>query len=89
MPDKRIVNALAIAMHYGGSDDGHQLWVVDQMVRALTGCPMIEKTKLDARGNPYTFEAQGESSEYLEFVRIAMGGKDGPETYEWETGVAP
>ena len=35
---KRIEDALALAYRYGGIDgDHHQKWLVDQMVRALTG----------------------------------------------------
>ena len=31
----------------------------------------------------------GESEQYLEFVRKACEGDDGPETYDWDTGIAP
>lgn len=42
----RVIAALA----YATSDDGahHKQWAIDQMVRALTGCPMVERTALDA-----------------------------------------
>lgn len=36
--DERIRQALKIAMEYGPIDGGHhKAWVIDQMVRALTG----------------------------------------------------
>ena len=35
---KRIEKALDVALRYGGIDGGHhKQWVIDQMVRALTG----------------------------------------------------
>lgn len=43
----------------------HKSWVIDQVLRALTG------------------------SRYLEFVKAARYGEDGPETYDWDTGIAP
>jgi len=37
-PHKRIADALEMAMRYGGIDGSHhKSWVIDQMVRALTG----------------------------------------------------
>lgn len=39
--DARIAKALEFADCYGGIDgDHHKMWVIDQMVRALTDCPM-------------------------------------------------
>ena len=36
--EKVIVPALEVARRYGGTDEGHhKAWVIDQMVRALTG----------------------------------------------------
>lgn len=58
--------ALTMAFQYGGFDGGHhKMWVIDQMVRALTG------------------------EKYEDFVKHAMQGENGPETYEWDTGIAP
>ena len=39
--DDRIAKALKFAEN--GIYDGahHKIWVIDQMVRALTGCPMV------------------------------------------------
>lgn len=37
--NERISKAIAIAVQYGGIDGSHhRAWVIDQMVRALTGC---------------------------------------------------
>ena len=63
---KQIQEALAVAAEDGQTDgDHHKLWVIDQMVRALTG------------------------NEYAEWVTRYQDGEDGPETYCWETGIAP
>ena len=72
---RRNETALEIAAKWGGIDGGHHKdWVIDQMVRALTGCE-------GATG--------GESNEYREFVKLASEGPYGPDTYPWETGIAP
>lgn len=58
--------ALELARKYGGIDgDHHKAWVIDQMVRALTG------------------------DKYAEFVAGSKVGEDGPDTYEWNEGIAP
>lgn len=61
-----VEKALEIATRYGGIDGGHhKTWVIDQMVRALTG---------DA---------------YAGWLKNYCDGEDGPETYEWDEGIAP
>jgi len=57
------------------------MWVIDQMVRALTGCAVITGT---AAGGPYDgqpreHKAPGESAEYRSFT---SGG-------DWDEGIAP
>jgi hypothetical protein len=59
--------------------DHHKMWVIDQMVRALTGCPVVPVTATDINGVTYQYEAQGESPEYQAF--LALG--------EWSEGIAP
>ena len=86
---KRIDLALEYAVRYGGTDGGHhKMWVIDQIVRALTGCPMITKTS-QYNGTTYEYTDQGESDEYNKLVADAKAGEDGPNTYEWDTGIAP
>ena len=78
-----------LAARYGSIDGGHhKMWVIDQMVRALTGCPMIEQT-MTHKEQIYIYEVQGESPEYLRLIADAKFGEDGPDTYEWDTGIAP
>lgn len=58
--------ALEIAIRWGGIDGAHhKAWVIDQMVRALTG------------------------DRYAAVVADAKSGEDGPETYDWDEGIAP
>lgn len=88
--DPRIEKALTYARRFGGIDGAHhKLWVIDQMVRALTGCPVVTKEREDIRGRRFAFNVQGESDEYRRFVARACDGEDGPNTYEWDTGIAP
>lgn len=76
---KRIEKALKLA-EYGSYDGGHhKMWVIDQIVRALTGC------KLDKTNTEFIKE----SEEYLKWVDNFKYGEDGPETYAWDTGIAP
>lgn len=85
-PQTRIDNALKVATRFGGIDeDHHKAWVIDQMVRALTGCstPRGRGVADDVFGG---FE---ESEEYREFVRKTREGEGGPETYDWKTGITP
>lgn len=63
---KRAEQALNLAYQFGGIDgEHHKDWLIDQMVRAITG------------------------SQYDEWVRSVRNGSDGPETYDWNVGVAP
>lgn len=61
-----IQSALSCIRQYGGIDGGHhKQWVLDQVVRELTG------------------------PAYAEWVREQKDGEDGPDTYEWDEGIAP
>lgn len=88
----RADRALEFAVQYGGIDGSHHKdWVIDQMVRALTGCPQVWRHELGDDGvGTYALNGdQGESQEYKDLVAWARSGDDGPETYGWETGIAP
>ena len=84
--ESRIKKALYAAR--GNLDDGAQdkAHAIDQMVRALTGCPMVEKKGKDFLGKTYTYQTFGESQEYLDWVAAVEDGDDGPYTYEWDNG---
>lgn len=64
--EDKIEKALIVALGYGAIDGAdHKAWVIDKMVRILTG------------------------DKYDEFIREHAEGEDGPNTYEWDVGVAP
>ena len=87
-PNMRILKALDIAMRHGGHDGAHhKQWVIDQIVRALTGCPMVPH-HFEER-IPCDFSSTDDSKEYREFVADAKRGEAGPDTYEWDKGIAP
>lgn len=98
--EEKIKKALEIAVSYGNIDGAHhKMWTIDQMVRALTGCPMVEYRNIDSKGQEYSCEIQGESEEYTKLVHeyqygtpeeIAAGEFDGEEAqYDWDTGTPP
>jgi hypothetical protein len=86
----KIEKALEFAMRYGSIDgDHHKTWVIDQMVRALLDCPMVKGIAKDCRGEPYEYDGQGESEAYTAWVKEHKDGEDGPDTYDWNEGIAP
>lgn len=63
---EKIDAALDLAVRYGQIDgDHHKAWVIDQIVRTLTG------------------------DQYDVFLAAAKAGEDGPDTYDWNVGIAP
>jgi hypothetical protein len=73
----RFDRAIDFAIRFGGIDgDHHKAWVIDQMVRALTGCPVEDGV-------------QGESLQYEELIADACEDDGDPEAYDWEVGIAP
>jgi hypothetical protein len=87
---EKIKRALHIADSFGTYDgDHHKMWVIDQMVRVLTDCPLVTKTAKDYNGVSFSYEALGESDAYNEFVRQHKDGEDGADTYSWDIGVPP
>jgi len=90
-PEERIEKALELAAWGTVDGDHHKMWLIDQIVRALTDCPIvsIKSRYRNAQGDEYFYEGYGESPAYLAFVAEHEDGEDGPGTYEWDTGVAP
>ncbi len=65
-PQQKIEKALGVIIQYGGIDGAHhKQWVLDQIVRALTG------------------------NDYGNWVVDFCRGEEGPNTYEWDEGIAP
>lgn len=87
---ERISTALDMASEHGGfPGEHHKSWLIDQMVRVLTGCVAREEERTDKYGNKYWVEILENSDDYNEFVRDFCSGDNGPNTYEWNTGTAP
>jgi hypothetical protein len=62
-PDQRIERALDFARRYASTDgEARKLWVIDQMARALTGCPLETVTKANWKGDEYSFEARARTT---------------------------
>lgn len=88
---ERIQKALNVAISYGTTDgDHHKMWVIDQMIRELTGCPTLKTTVVGMHvSKSYDYEYLGESEAYKEFVRSFEDGQDVLETYSWDEGCPP
>lgn len=86
---ERVDTALDLASL--GSFDGahHKMYAIDQIVRALCGVPEIEETARDAHGKEYTYTTQGTNLEYQAWIKNFCEGDEGPNTYEWDEGIAP
>ena len=81
MRNSHIALALKFAAEDGQVDGAHhKMWVIDQMVRALTNCPIVTRSALDYQGKSYQYECQGESDAYCKFVS---------DVGEWDKGIAP
>lgn len=84
----RIDKALKYAPYAVFYSEHHKSWVIDQMIRALTGCPVSKHLiGTDSRGKSYTFDTQGESPDYLAFVRHT--NEHGDPDYTWDPGTPP
>ena len=77
----RIERALHVAKTEAMIDGvQHKVWVIDQMVRVLLGCPDIEEQFVGGDGETHTRAIKGESEAYLEFVT---------QCESWNIGEAP
>ena len=80
----RIARALdlAFAEGSGAGSRAHKIWLIDQMVRALTGCPTDHIKGSDG----VVREQFGESAQYKNWVAKVKSGSNGPNSYIWEIG---
>lgn len=87
--DKKTT-VLKLFDQYAGIDGGHhKQWVIDQAVRILTACPLVSRVSVDISGRVHTYEARGESEEYVAWVRAYCAGEDGSDMYVWDVGTPP
>lgn len=70
-----------------GQVDGahHKAHYLDQIVRIVTDCPVVQAEAKDCNGNPYKYDTRGESHFYADFVKAYQGDDE----YEWEIGRIP
>jgi hypothetical protein len=83
----RINRALKVAADLSYVEgDHHKQYVIDQMVRALTGCELELLMKFnDDNALQYTYKTRGESNEYREFLEEYARDND----WAWDPGIAP
>lgn len=91
-PERRIARALEIGFTYSQVDGAHHKdWAIDQMVRALCGAE-IERVDVEKANSSYSYEQQGESQEYNDFIVSYRGEWDeewGCYEYSWNKGTPP
>lgn len=64
--ESKLKEILDLISDYGGIDGSHhKQWLLDRIVRELTG------------------------DDYEKWVAEWEDGEDGPQTYKWDTGIAP
>lgn len=79
--DNTIPAILSLIEHYGGIDgEHHKQWVIDQIVRIITGPRLRETLSGKFETIPSTYDA---------WVTAMKAGEDGPDTYDWDTGITP
>ncbi|MBA3050500.1 MAG: hypothetical protein KKE42_10950 [Alphaproteobacteria bacterium] len=86
----RIEAALDVIGRYGQTDGAHhKAWVLDQAVRLLLGCPVVRTTLTAHNGTEFDADVVDSSPAYRDWVRDMQAGEDGPDTYDYDEGIAP
>ena len=77
--------------NYGGFDGAHHKdWVLDQVARILLGTEVIIKKATWSDGSTELRMTLGTPTKaYDAWVVNVKSGEDGPDTYEYSTGIAP
>lgn len=85
-PDPKIQRAIDIASKMSAYEgDHHKAYVIDQMIRALTGCMVTKTISINRGGVPQEVEVMEVSEEYLRFV----SRYEEEASWGWDTGIAP
>lgn len=76
---------------YGGFDgEHHKAWVLDQVARILHGTPVIRREARWSNGeSELRVRLDEPTAAYRKWVRELCDGEDGPDTYDYDEGVAP
>lgn len=91
MSTKIINKAIELALNYGGIDgDHHKMWVIDQILRVLTDCPIKKETITLPNGQLFNIETFSENEIYKNLINdYEDRDEDGEPQYEWDIGIAP
>jgi len=82
--------ALLYILSYGSIDGAHHKdWVLDQVVRILNGAPVTVKQASWDNGHSELRYSVGTCEKYKQWVANAKEGEEGPDTYGYDTGIAP
>lgn len=76
---------------YSGIDGGHHKdWLIDQIARIIKGTKIIVKmAKWDNYHEEERFSLEEPPEQYHKWVENMKDGEDGPDTYSYDTGIAP
>jgi len=76
---------------YGGFDGAHHKdWVLDQIARILKGSKIIiEEARWENGASELRVTVGEPTEEYRHWVAEGKDGEDGPDTYEYDEGIAP
>jgi len=82
--------ALHFIERYGGIDGSHhKQWLIDQIARILNGAPVhVVEARWEGGETEYRISV-GTCDGYTTWIKEMKDGEDGPETYDWEEGIAP
>ena len=82
--------ALHFIGQYGGIDGAHhKQWLIDLIARILNGAHIkIVQARWEGGETEYRLDVVA-SDAYITWVKEMKAGEDGPETYEWDEGIAP
>lgn len=82
--------ALGYIEMYGGIDgEHHKAWVLDQVARILNGAPITVMKACWEDGYSEIRYYVGSCDRYKEWVAGVKDGEDGPDSYPYDTGIAP
>lgn len=75
---------------YGGIyGDHHKAWVIDQIAQIMKGCDIEVRIRRWEDGHTETQFEVIPNLRYYNWIKEMKYGEDGPETYEYDQGIAP
>lgn len=83
--------AMYFLENFGQYDGGHhKQWALDQIARIMKGTPIIiTLAKWDNGNEEFRINTGIPSQNYLDWVTEMCNGEDGPNTYDYDEGIAP